>query len=63
MIISVTMVVSVNRRYTSMALKFTMSVPSAMKTALEEERRRRKLDTIQDAIRSILSDYFARLQR
>ena len=42
-----------------MAAKFTMSVPGAMKVALEEERRRRKLDSIQDTIRSILSEYFA----
>ena len=42
-----------------MALKFTMSVPAAMKGALDEERKRRKLDTIQDTIRSILAEYFA----
>ncbi len=42
-----------------MAAKFTMSVPGAMKTALEDERRRRKLDSIQDTIRSILAEYFA----
>jgi len=46
-----------------MATKFTMSVPAAMKAALEEERRRRKLDSNQDTIRSIMSDYFARLAK
>jgi len=38
--------------------KFTMSIPEAMKTALEKEIERRKLDTVQEAIRSILADYF-----
>ena len=38
--------------------KFTMSVPEAMKEALEEEMKRRRLDTIQKTIRSILSEYF-----
>ena len=42
-----------------MAEKFTMSVPDAMKKALEIERERRKLDTVQETIRSILSEYFA----
>jgi len=46
-----------------MAAKFTMSVPSAMKVALEEERRRRKLDSIQETIRSILSEYFSGLSK
>ena len=40
--------------------KFTMSIPEAMKKALEEEMKRRRLDTIQETIRNILSDYFAR---
>jgi len=39
--------------------KFTMSVPEAMKEALEEEMEKRKLDTIQQTMRAILSDYFA----
>jgi len=38
--------------------KFTMSIPEAMKKALEEERKRRCLDTIQETIRSITSEYF-----
>jgi len=38
--------------------KFTMSVPDAMKEALEKERIRRKLDTIQETMRSILAEYF-----
>jgi len=38
--------------------KFTMSVPEAMKKALEEEKERRKLGTIQETIRSILAEYF-----
>ena len=40
--------------------KFTMSVPEAMETALEEEMKRRKLDTIQETIRSILGEYFGK---
>lgn len=40
--------------------KFTMSIPEAMKKALEEEMKLRRLDTVQETIRSILSDYFAR---
>ena len=39
-------------------VKFTMSLPDAMKEALEKERARRKLDTVQETIRSILSEYF-----
>jgi len=35
-----------------------MSVPEAMKEALEREKERRRLDTIQEAIRSILAEYF-----
>ena len=38
--------------------KFTMSVPGAMDKALEEERERRRLDTVQETIRSILAEYF-----
>jgi len=38
--------------------KFTMSIPEAMEKALEEEMKCRKLDTIQETIRSILSEYF-----
>lgn len=38
--------------------KFTMSVPEAMKEALEREKERRRLDTIQETIRSILAEYF-----
>ena len=36
--------------------KFTMSVPEAMMDVLERERRR--LDTVQETIRSILAEYF-----
>jgi hypothetical protein len=39
-------------------VKFAMSVPKAMHTALEEEMKHRKLDTIQATIRSILAEYF-----
>lgn len=39
-------------------VKFTMSIPEAMKEALDGERERRKLDTIQETIRSILAEYF-----
>ena len=42
--------------------KFTMSVPKAMKEALNREREQRKLDTVQETIRSILAEYF-RAQR
>ena len=42
-----------------MAEKFTMSLPGAMTEALEVEMKRRKLDNIQETIRSILSEYFA----
>lgn len=38
--------------------KFTMSVPKAMNGALEKEKEQRRLDTIQETIRSILSEYF-----
>ena len=43
--------------------KFTMSIPEAMRKALEEEMERRKLDTIQEAIRSILAEYFGQKER
>jgi len=39
-------------------VKFTMSLPEAMKEALEKERVRRKLDTVQETIRSVLAEYF-----
>jgi hypothetical protein len=42
-----------------MAEKFTMSVPDAMGKALQGEMKKRKLDTLQETIRSILSEYFA----
>ena len=35
-----------------------MSVPEAMEEALEREKERRRLDTIQETIRSILAEYF-----
>ena len=41
-----------------MSKKFTMSLPNAMKVALEEEMKKRKCDTLQETIRSILSEYF-----
>ncbi|MEM5854598.1 MAG: hypothetical protein QW228_09600 [Candidatus Aenigmatarchaeota archaeon] len=41
-----------------MAKKFTMSMPDDMYAALEKERQRRKLGTIQELIRFIISDYF-----
>jgi len=41
-----------------MARKFTMSIPESMYEALEVERKKRKLDTIQETIRSILAEYF-----
>ena len=39
-------------------VKFTMSVPEAMSKALEKERDRRRLDTVQETIRPILAEYF-----
>jgi hypothetical protein len=39
-------------------VKFTMSLPEAMNAALEKERASRKLDTVQETIRSILAEYF-----
>ena len=41
-----------------MADKFTMSLPNSMKDALNIEMKKRKCDTIQETIRSILSEYF-----
>jgi len=41
-----------------MARKFTMSLPESMHQAVETERKRRKLDTVQETIRSILAEYF-----
>ena len=40
-----------------MTKKFTMSIPESMYHALEEEQEKRKLGTIQETIRFILSDY------
>jgi len=40
-----------------MAKKFTMSIPELMNKALEKERDRRKLGTIQETIRFILAEY------
>jgi len=42
-----------------MAKRFTMSVPEAMYNALLKEARERRLDTIQETIRSILAEYFS----
>jgi len=40
-----------------MAKKFTMSVPDSMNRALEKEKEKRKLGTIQEVIRFILAEY------
>jgi len=40
-----------------MAKKFTMSIPESMYKALEKEREKRKLGTIQETIRFILAEY------
>ena len=37
--------------------KFTMSVPNSMYEALEKERKRRRLSTIQETIRFIIAEY------
>ena len=39
-------------------MKFMMSVPKEMAERLEYERKVRHLDTIQETIRQILSEYF-----
>jgi len=39
------------------AKKFTMSIPDAMYAALEKERQKRKLGTIQEIIRFIIAEY------
>jgi hypothetical protein len=41
-----------------MSEKFTMSLPNTMNEALKAEMKDRKLDTMQETIRSILSEYF-----
>jgi len=38
--------------------KFMMSVPDAMYDVLESEREKRMLDTIQETLRQIVSEYF-----
>lgn len=38
--------------------KFMMSVPDAMLEALEEERKKRMLESIQETLRQIVSEYF-----
>ena len=38
--------------------KFMMSVPDAMFEALEAERKRRMLDSIQETLRQIVSEHF-----
>jgi len=40
-----------------MAKKFTMSIPNSMYEALEKERKKRRLGTIQETIRFILAEY------
>jgi metal-responsive CopG/Arc/MetJ family transcriptional regulator len=42
-------------------VKFTMSLPEAMKKALEEEMKKRRLDSIQETIRSVLAEYFSKV--
>jgi len=46
-----------------MARKFTMSLPESMLQAIDKERKRRRLDTIQETIRSILAEYFRERSR
>jgi len=40
-----------------MAKKFTMSLPDEMYLALEKERKKRKLGTVQELIRFIIAEY------
>lgn len=39
-------------------MRFQMSVSAEMAKALKDEAKKRKLDTIQETMRSILSEYF-----
>ena len=43
--------------------KFSMSVPEAMKEALDREREERMLNTLQETIRAIIGDYFKAQKR
>jgi len=43
---------------TSMGKKIMVSVSEEMVKALEQERKSRKLETIPEAIRSVLGEYF-----
>jgi len=45
------------QRCIEMAKKFTMSTPDSMYQALEKERKKIKLGTIQETIRFILAEY------
>jgi hypothetical protein len=45
------------KRQKSMAKKFTMSLPDSMNKAIEKEREKRKLGTVQETIRFILAEY------
>ena len=40
--------------------KFTMSLSEEMMKAIKEEKKKRKLGFIQETIRSILAEYFAK---
>lgn len=40
-----------------MAKKLTISIPDEMYKALEKERERRRLGTVQEVIRFIIADY------
>jgi len=40
--------------------KFTMSLSEEMMKAIKEEKKKRKLGSIQETIRSILAEYFAK---
>ena len=52
-----------NRKIKRARAHFRMSIPEAMKEALEEEMQRRRLGTIQETIRAILSGYFRKREK
>jgi metal-responsive CopG/Arc/MetJ family transcriptional regulator len=39
--------------------RFTLTVPEEMANRLDEERKRRLLDSVPETVRAVLSDYFS----
>ena len=51
-------------RYAHMAMKrFMLSITSDMEKALEQERKKRLLDSIPETVRVILSEYLQKIPR